>query len=179
MSRTYTQQQVTEGLTQLVANGGNVAKTAKQVDIPDYTLRAWKADTHAEQYRRLEEQFGTDLERQAVELARARMVRASEIEGELLEKAAQARPDMVPQALRAVADVKSKATNQVLQLTGRPLEGKEASGVDIMKMLESMQARGIAKLAVGVELRTEEAGAAGDPATRPLAEAPQLRRAAE
>lgn len=143
---------VTEALLQLVANGGNVEQTAKQVGVAASTLRAWKNDRHAERYRRLEESHGTELERQAVELARARMIRASEIEGELLERAAKATPDMVPQALRAVSDVKAKATQQVLTLTGRSIDPKGASTGDLVQLLESMAAKGFVRIAAGIDL---------------------------
>lgn len=153
--RTYSQAQITEGLAQLVANGGDVSKTSKEVDVPDYTLRSWKTDTHAEQYRQLEEAHGTALERQAVELARATLVRAAAIEDRMLDRIEDVSSKDLPQALRAVADVKAKAGNQLMQLTNRPTDPKDPAGMDIMAMLRSMEARGLAKLAVGIEVRAE------------------------
>ena len=145
-------EKVTEALLQLVANAGNVAKTAKQVDLPEQTLRHWKNDTHAEQYRRLEEQHGRELELQAIDQARQTIVRAGEIERELLEKAKDSRPDMVPQALRAVTDVKAKNVDRLLSLTGRPVQPKDPGGNDLVALMQSMVDRGYLKVAAGVSL---------------------------
>lgn len=159
-AKQYSPEQVTGALMQLVANGGNAAQTAKQVEIPEQTLRAWKNDVHSEQYRRIEDNHGRELERQAVEQARETIVRAGEIERELLEKARTARPDVVPQALRAVTDVKAKNVDRMLALTGRPVQPKETQG-DIVQLLKTMMDKGYVRLAAGISLDENQGGSGG------------------
>lgn len=143
---------VTRALLQLVANAGNVAKTAKEVGVPESTLRSWKNDLHSEQYRRLEEDHGRELELQAADQARQTIVRAGEIERELLERARQAQSDMVPQALRAVTDVKAKNVDRLLSLTGRPVQPRDSDGNDLIGLVKSMVDRGYVRVVAGVQL---------------------------
>jgi hypothetical protein len=152
----YTTAQVTTALMQLVANGGNVKRTAEELideefQVPETTLRAWKNDVHAERYRQLEDAYGSELEAEAVQAARLRLQRAAEIEGDLLERAGEVRtPELVPQALRAVADVKSKSGNLLMQLTGRPTAPKDTGNGDVIKLLQTMADRGYLSLAAPV-----------------------------
>lgn len=151
----YTPQQVTTALMQLVANGGNAAKTAEMLhddefQVPEATLRRWKNDTHAEQYRRLEDNYAAELEAEAIQRARIRLREADEIEGKLLERAESASPDLVPQALRAVADVKAKSGNLLMQLTGRPIAPKDQGSGDVAKLLMAMVDKGYLRLAPAV-----------------------------
>lgn len=79
---------------------------------------------------------------------RKNLARAVEIEADLLERAASATGRDVPNALRAVTDVKSKSLDGLLKLTGR--SNPETTGGDIAQMLSGMVERGILK--VNVEL---------------------------
>lgn len=151
----YTPAQVTTALLQLVANGGNAAKTAEMLhddefQVPEATLRAWKNDVHSEQYRKLEENYAQELEAEAIERARIRLREADEVEGELLQKARSASPELVPQALRAAADVKAKSGNLLMQLTGRPVAPKDQATGDVVKLLTTMVDKGYLRLAPAV-----------------------------
>ena len=77
--------------------------------------------------------------------------RAIEIEADLLEKAANAQPRDVPQALRAVADVKAKSVDKLMALTGR---APSESGADLGATLASLAGKGF--LRMNVELGRPE-----------------------
>lgn len=159
----YTPEQVTMALMALVANGGNVAKTADQLigdefQVPADRLRAWKNDTHAQRYRDLEERYGNELENEAIQHARTVLGKAAEIELELLEKVRTPSPELAPQALRAVADVKSKNVNAVLALTGRTPTGQKDTGADVVKLFQGMVDKGWLKLSPGVDLEPPKQG---------------------
>ena len=113
----YTPEHVTKALMQLVANGGNVRRTAEDLiddefQVSEPTLRAWKNDKHAEQYRRLEENYGKEIEAEAVELARANLKLAAEKKKALLNKIdpAKTAPDQLAAMLKAVTDAEAKST---------------------------------------------------------------------
>jgi hypothetical protein len=150
----FSPEQVTRALRELVAHAGDPTAAAEalvddEFQVPVATLRRWKRDTHAEQYRRLEEEYGRELERIAAEQARATIVRAGQIERDLLERVKDAPPDVAPQALRAAADVKSKNVDKLLALTGRA--GMAPAPSDFGSLLRHMQARGYVKLNVTLE----------------------------
>lgn len=162
----YGAEQVTQALLQLVANGGNAARTAEQLHDGDFmvtesTLRSWKNDLHAEQYRRLEAEHGKELEREAVEQARLTVQRVGELERDVVERIGKAlagedglRLDTrdLPQTLRSLTDTKAKSIDRVLALTGRPVQPKDPGAGDVVKLLEAMAAKGYLRLAAGVEL---------------------------
>lgn len=152
----YTPEQVTRALVELAGHGGNCqAASEALVDdefmVPVATLRRWKREVHAEQYRKIEDEQGRELERVAAEQARLTIVRAGQLERDMLEEMT---PDRVPkevrpQALRAIADVKSKNVDKLLQLTGRPVTNTQPS--DFAQLLAGMAAKGIVKLNVSIE----------------------------
>lgn len=157
-------EQVTTALMALVANAGNVAKTCRDLgdDAPaQATLRKWSQDTHAEQYRRLEKDYGEQLEQMAVAQARQMVVKAGEIEAQLLDEMGGMPREMKPQALRAVADSKAKNIDKMLALTGRPVAPKSNDGGDIVKLMQSMVDKGWLKMAAGVELEPAKADERG------------------
>lgn len=164
MSVTYTAGEVTAALLQLVANDGNVRKTSEELiddgfQVPESTLRLWKNDTHREQYLRLEQEHGKNLEREAVNIAQARMLRAANLEERVLQKIEDALDDGkldvrdLPQTLRALTDTKGKTTDQLLKLTGRPTAPKDPGGNDLVQLVLGMVDRGLVRAAAGVELR--------------------------
>jgi methionyl-tRNA synthetase len=156
----YSPEQVTKALMQLVANAGNVRKTAQDLidesfQVPEPTLRIWKNERHVEQYRRLEEKYGQELEALAVESARQNIQLASQKKRELLDRI---EPDKVtvsdlPQMLKAVTDAQAKGTNALLQLTGRPTNPQGSQGSeDVVRLLQTMAERGYLALAPGVSV---------------------------
>lgn len=165
----YTAQQVTAALMQLVANRGNVRKTAEELvddgfQVPESTLRAWKNDVHSEQYTRLEEQYGKELEREAIEMARSTMLRTANLETRVLDRIDDLLdPDKpgtidardLPQTLRSLTDTKAKTTDRLLSLTGRPVQPKDPAGNDLAQLVLGMVDRGLVRLAAGVEFNGE------------------------
>ena len=157
----YSPAQVTKALMQLVANGGNLKKTADELiddefQVPESTLRYWRDEAHREQYRRLEDEYGRQLEQEAISAARLLIFEAQSAERELVQKIHGRLPQMdpreMPQALRALTDAKAKAVDRVLSMTGRPVHGQVATTSDIVTLVEQMAAKGLVRLAAGVEL---------------------------
>lgn len=150
----YTPQQVTRALRELVAHGGDCEHAAEELlddefQVPVATLRRWRHEDHAEQYRRLEEEYGRELERQAVNLSQRNVARAAQIEANLLEEMEGLPREQKAQALRAVADSKSKGIDKVLALTGRNVPPPQ--GNNFADLLRSLQAQGVLKVNVSLE----------------------------
>ena len=151
---------VTKALMQLVANGGNVKKTAEDLideafQVPEPTLRAWKNDRHVEQYRRLEEAYGKELEAEAVEQARLNIQLAGQKKRALLSRIDPEKTpsDQLAATLKAVTDAEAKGTQGLLQLTGRPTNptGDQSAG-EVVRLLQTMASKGYLALAPGVSI---------------------------
>lgn len=161
---TYSPAQVTKALMSLVANGGNVKATSEELiddefQVPIATLRAWKNDVHAEQYRRLEEAYGKELEAEAVEVARANIRLAGDKKAALLKRidVENTPPDQLAQLLKAVTDAEAKGTDGLLKLTGRPTNptGDHGSG-EVVRLLTTMAERGYLQLAPGISVEPKK-----------------------
>lgn len=151
---------VTKALMQLVANGGNVKRTAEELideefQVPEPTLRHWKAEVHAEQYRRLEEAYGKELEQEAVEQARLNIQLAGQKKRALLNRIDPEKTpsDQLAATLKAVTDAEAKGTQGLLQLTGRPTNptGDQSAG-EVVRLLQTMASKGYLALAPGVSI---------------------------
>lgn len=159
----YTPQQVTRALTVLAENAGNFARAADELrdhhndplEIRAGTLREWKKSIHAEQYRKIEENLGAEMEQQAIARQRKLINLADEKLEPLIERAGEATGENVPQALRAIADVKSKSGNVLMQLTGRPTNPRDNGSSDIVDLLKHMVDRGYLNLAPDVAASVE------------------------
>lgn len=173
MSKTdYSPEQITQALMAMVACGGDARLAAEELiddefQVPVATLRRWKSETHADRYMRLEEKYGAELEEITIGKLRKNADRAAEVEAGLLEEmtAEKVAPEMRPQALRAVADVKAKSVDKLLALTGRPSDGKTST--DTAALIRSLASKGLVKLNVNldvVEGTAEEAPAQLRPA---------------
>lgn len=92
-------------------------------------------------------------EQEAADAIRTNLGRAIQIEAELLDKAAEARPHEVAQMLSAVSNSKAKSIDGLLKLTGR--QPGEGEGTDIASLLLSMERRGLAKVNVSLEVERE------------------------
>lgn len=155
----YTPAEVTRALTLLAINGGDCARTATElreddenpIEMRASTLRAWRKETHVEQYRRLVEETGAELEERATQRARTLIDKADTQLERLIERAGDAQGDQVPATLRAVADVKAKSGNLLMQLTGRPTNPRDNSTSDIVELLKHMADRGYLNLAPDVQ----------------------------
>jgi hypothetical protein len=155
----YTSEQRTKALLLLVENHGDVDKVADtliddEFQVPADTLRYWMLDEHKEQYRRLEADRGRRLEGEAISLMQETIRRVAELEQELVEAVGETRdPRYLSNALRAVADTKTRSTNALLQLTGRPVSGAQAGSTEAMlKLAQSLVEQGLLKPAEGVTL---------------------------
>lgn len=156
----YTPTQVTEALTALAENAGNYAQTADELRGRDFEIRAgllreWKTKVHAEQYRKIETNLGAEMEAEAIARQRQLINLADAKLGPLIERAGDAEGDDVPQALRAIADVKSKSANALMQLTGRPTNPRDNGSSDIVDLLKHMVDRGYLNLAPDVAASVE------------------------
>jgi hypothetical protein len=166
----YSPEDVSKALMRLAANHGDAARTAGELiddrfQVPADTLLTWKLETHSEQYRRIESSIANDLEEQAISQLRQTIRRVGELEGDMLERVGQINdPRLTPNALRALADTRAKATNELLQLTGRPLNGERAGG-DVGQLVRGMVEAGLLRLAPGITLEQPAIeGTASEPA---------------
>src|SRR4051812_296524 len=111
----YSAEQVTKTLMVLVSKQGNVKATSEELiddefQVPEATLRRWKNDLYAEQYRRLEERYGKELEQEAVEQARLNVQLAGQKKRALLNRVdpEKTAPDQLAAMLKAVTDAEAK-----------------------------------------------------------------------
>jgi hypothetical protein len=110
------------------------------------TLRTWR-DEFSEVYMDLEKQADKIKEDELKNMLLSRAHRAAEIEGEMLERVAgvtNARD--LPQALRAVADTKTKSIDALMKLTGRTHEGSQALSAEAL--LRGLAKSGLVKINV-------------------------------
>ncbi|UTI65596.1 hypothetical protein NBH00_05145 [Paraconexibacter antarcticus] len=142
-----------EAVNALAISGGKpgAAQALLDFDISTDTLRRLRDDSHAQQYADALIRVQREIEADTVVNLRSLAKRATEIEAELLEKAARAQPRDIPQALRAVADVKSKSVDKLLALTGRSPEAAAGDG-DLRSLLEGMAAKGLVRLSVNLDI---------------------------
>lgn len=154
----YTPEQRTKALTRLALTGGNVQAVADElVDdefmVPADTLRHWMLDAHAEQYKRLERELADRHERATVATLRETVEEVSRLKlAKAREVAAITRPELLPQALRALSDAENKSVKELLALTGRPVDGKSDGSSDSMtRLLIGMVDKGFIKPAAGFD----------------------------
>jgi hypothetical protein len=156
-SMTYTPAQVTRALMrELVAHGGSVreggggARSTTSSWCRSSTLRHWRDEDHAEQYRRLAEEYGREARAGGGRAdAQRNMRKAAQLEEELIEAMAHVPAEQKPQALRALADSKAKNVDKILALTGRPSSGEKP--LDLQGLLRGMEGRGYLKINIGIE----------------------------
>jgi hypothetical protein len=156
----YKPEQVTMALAQLVADNGNTARTAEvlindEFQVSEATLRRWRDDLHAEQYKRLQILHGDTLEQEAIAQARENLRLAGDKKRALLKKIdpEKTAPDQLAAVLKAVTDAEAKSTTGLLQLTGRPTSptGDQSAGA-VVDLLKTMAERGYLALAPGVSI---------------------------
>lgn len=158
-------------LTALVRDHGDVEKTANRLIGDEFmvsadTLTLWKADVHAEQYRRLEEQLGREVERDAILRAQQIIRRGNELTLDLMERVGRIeRQELVSQALRAMSDATKKATTELMLLTGRPVTGAsgDASVEAMLRLVTGLQETGLIKIAPGIAETLTDADVIEDP----------------
>jgi hypothetical protein len=155
----YTPRQVTMALTALVRDRGDVEVTAARLIGDEFmvsadTLALWKTDTHAEQYKRIEEHIGRETERDAITTAQQTSSAAASCKLELLERVGEIRAPgaRLPGAARRVNDATAKATTELMQLTGRPVNGNagDASVEAMTRLVTGLQELGLVKLAPSI-----------------------------
>jgi hypothetical protein len=159
----YTPRQVTEALQALARDFGDVDKTAERLIADEFqvsaeTLHLWKTETHAEQYKRLLENMGHELERSAIQQLQQRITRTNELAMEMAERVGQIqRQELTPGALRALTDASAKATTELMQLTGRPTAG-DGSIENMLRLISGLEGAGFLKIApsVAYTLRPED-----------------------
>lgn len=150
----YRSEQIRHALTELVAQDGNVARTVRVLNDDENaphpeqgTLRKWR-DEFTELYAEIERTHAQVVEQEITSMLRTRVHRAAEIEGDMLEKIADSKHDL-PQALRAVTDVRHKSVDSLMKLTGRDKDSGRTE--DLTSMVSAMEAKGIVKLTVNLE----------------------------
>jgi plasmid stabilization system protein ParE len=86
-----------------------------------------------------------------IDLARANALKALRYEDQLLDKVKDSRD--VPQALRAVADARSKSVETLMKLTGRDVHRPSD---DFIGMMQGLASKGLVKMNVNLEVGNQE-----------------------
>lgn len=152
-------------LQALARNEGDVSKTADELineefQVPAATLIEWITETHVEQYNRIADAIGAELERRAVQQAHKLIIKAGELQYDMVVRAgAIERQELVPQALRALTDARRKGVNDVLLLTGRSITGaSDAATVEAMtRLVTGLQGLGLIKVAPNIAATLNDA----------------------
>lgn len=150
-------------LQAVARNQGDVELTARELindefQVPAATLIDWITETHAEQYSRIVDGLGAEQERRVIRQAQDTLVRAGEVQSELVEAIAtqlhdgKIRPEVLPQSLRSITDVRAKSVNSLLLLTGRSVTGNtgEATVEAMTRLVNSLQGLGLVKVAPSI-----------------------------
>lgn len=154
----YTPRQVTMALQALARDFGDVEKTAERLIGDEFmvspdTLWLWRVDLHAEQYTRIVDNLGTELERNAITQLQQRIVRTNELAMTMAERVGEVtRAELVSQALRALTDASAKASTELMQITGRPVSGNagDASVEAMSRLLNGLAGAGLIKIAPSI-----------------------------
>jgi hypothetical protein len=153
----YSTGDVTKALTRLALNNGDVKATAGELiddrfQVPEDTLRFWMLEEHKQRYDRLKRDLSSSQEEQAVSQLRRTITRVGELEADLLERVGAIQDERLsPNALRALSDARAKATTELLQLTGRPVDGK-TDAASAISLLGKLHREGLLRAAPGVSL---------------------------
>lgn len=154
----YTPEQRTKALTRLALEHGNAEKVADMLiddefQVPADTLRHWMLVAHSEQYKRIELELSQGNEREAVATLQSTIRRTAELKLDMIEAVGEIKnPQILPQALRALADAEAKGVSELLALTGRPTDGKsDGQASEMRRLVQSMMDRGLIKPAAGFE----------------------------
>jgi hypothetical protein len=155
----YSQQEITEALTAMVAFAGNAHETERFLKsegkrAPSWmTLLKWSRTTHFEEYNRIRDQVAALLEADLAGEYRdiARMaVQAERIAVQKATERLESGEDQDPARSAAnLATVAQKSTDKLLSLTGRPQQITEHR--DITAIIRSLVAKGVASLPEGPE----------------------------
>lgn len=153
MSKTvapYTQEQITEGLLAVIAAAGNAAEGERQTGVPAATLRGWRNEQYADLYRRLEEQYGRQIEEEIVARARENANAAAQAVQEgiaaTVDEIRSGKCRDVAKATELLAKTMSVSVDRVLSLTGRPVNPEGTSAKDILALISTMQAAGVLRV---------------------------------
>lgn len=138
----HSEETVVSGLMAIVAHPGNMAEAARVAGVSPETLKKW-ADDRGEQLRELKDKYADELEANLIERTRAVAYAAAEAEQmaiqQTLVKLQNGTISDPHRAARDMADVRSKATDKLLSLTGRPTKITEHRDVgDIMRKLQRL-----------------------------------------
>lgn len=160
-SVSYSSEQRTKALMVLAETHGDVDAVADMLiddefQVPADTLRYWMLEQHREQFNRLMEDHGRQLEADTIAQLRETIRHTSTVKHELIDRVRElaiASPREAPHALRAITDAEAKSTVQILQLTGRPVSGAREGGSDAMlKLARHMIDQGLLRPADGITL---------------------------
>jgi hypothetical protein len=142
----YAPEEIDAALLVLVRVGGNKVRASEITGIPATTLYTWKTSTHSERYLELAAREGPKLEELAVTHARETILRAGEIEHDVLDALKQAvqAGEAKPKDLADMASVLQRVTTskgingtKLLELTGRPTQVTEVrDGSAILRQLQ-------------------------------------------
>lgn len=149
----YTPKQITSALQALARHNGDLQATADDLIDEAFMVEPialqQMLDEHPEQYAQAVRVMRAEREGQAASMATEIIKRGGEIELALLEELALIKnPNLLPQVMRAVTYSRSKNTTILMQLTGRPVDGKQDASTDAMSaFVQAMAERGLIAIA--------------------------------
>lgn len=149
----YSPKQVTQALQALARNNGDIAATADELIDDEFMvsradLAYWQSE-HPEQFQQHLRAVMSSREQEAAAKATEIVKEGGDLELKLMREVATIRnPQLMPQALRAITYARSKNTTILMQLTGRPVDGKQDASADAMAaFVQGMAERGLIAIA--------------------------------
>ena len=142
--RSYTPEDVTRALVTLAVTG-SPRQTSERLEIPESTLRRWRDNVHADQYRQLQRDHAAKLEQVIVEQVREAALVSGAIEREALDRLAQNLHKLEPRDLaNTIKNLKLTqgiSIDKMLALTGRPTVITEHRNAD--ELVAKLTAAGV------------------------------------
>lgn len=125
--REYAPTEIDQALTVVAYYGGNCARASEELGIPKQTLHDWRTADHRDRYREIAEREAPKLEAIAAQQAREVILRAADVEHNILDRLADdtlSTKELAEAAgaLQRTTTAKGINTTKLLELTGRPTQ---------------------------------------------------------
>jgi hypothetical protein len=147
-TQTYTDSDRALALTAIIGNLGNVAKTSREIGIPERTLHNWKKE-YPDQYDALEKQNA----REAGMVVEGAIDRAKKV---LADTKQWISPGELAKIARDMSQVHAQNMDKVLTLTGRPTAITESR--ELVALVRSLEADGVLKVVEGTAEEITDGG---------------------
>jgi hypothetical protein len=162
-TQTYTDSDRALALTAIIGNLGNVAKTSREIGIPERTLHNWKKE-YPDQYDALEKKYAQQIEEEIVQRARQNAREAGMVVEGAIDRAKKVladtkqwiSPGELAKIARDMSQVHAQNMDKVLTLTGRPTAITESR--ELVALVRSLEADGVLKVVEGTAEEITDGG---------------------